>query len=143
MERVTPLDRRYWFIWLILAVGVFAPYVFYDLTKTSDLSQARLALKEKAETRLELHKQAILAELEAVDFLARFFNSSRHVDPKEFKNFTGSALEQFPAIQALEWVPRVSASQRSAFEEARRKEGVPDFRFTETSDTAIMKPACM
>lgn len=133
-DLTTAMDRQYWLIGLILVIGGFVSYEFYNFTREAEFAEARLVFEEQANNRLTLHEQAIIAEQEAVGFLAGLFEASRNVSPEEFKIFTHSALERFPAIQALEWIPRVPASQRSAFEEAMRKDGVSGFRFSEISD---------
>ncbi len=45
------------------------------------------------------------------------FDSSTPVTPNEFKNFTASTLKGHPNIQALEWIPRVTAENRAYYEQ--------------------------
>ncbi|MGJ0486391.1 MAG: EAL domain-containing protein [Methylomicrobium sp.] len=46
-----------------------------------------------------------------------FFDSSLRVSPEEFRNFTHPFLRDHADIQAMEWIPRISAAQRPAYEE--------------------------
>ncbi|MDD1612664.1 MAG: diguanylate cyclase, partial [Methylococcaceae bacterium] len=46
-----------------------------------------------------------------------FFDSSSHVSAEKFRNFTQPFLIDHPDIQALEWIPRISADQRSSHED--------------------------
>jgi PAS domain S-box-containing protein len=50
-------------------------------------------------------------------------------------------LKRHPEIQAVEWVPRVRASEREAMETTARQQGVQDFQFTEPSETGSMARA--
>lgn len=50
---------------------------------------------------------------------------------EEFRAFTAPALDRHPAVQALEWIPRVQAADRTAYENAVQGMGFPEFRFTE------------
>ena len=52
---------------------------------------------------------------EIVQNLGSFFNSSNDVTPKEFNKFTQRHIIQHSGIQALEWIPRVPASEKQRF----------------------------
>ncbi|MFQ5617792.1 MAG: CHASE domain-containing protein [Rhodospirillales bacterium] len=66
--------------------------------------------------------------------IGAFYAASRVVDRGAFRVFARSILERNPGIQALEWIPRVRAADRTAYEKAARRDGFPGFRFTERSD---------
>lgn len=55
--------------------------------------------------------------LEINQNIKAFFDSSPLVSAEEFRNFTKPFLRDHADIRALEWIPRISASQRSAYEE--------------------------
>lgn len=54
--------------------------------------------------------------LNHLEATASFFEASQKVDPEEFALFTAGILANHPGIQALEWAPRVTSSERAAFE---------------------------
>ena len=60
--------------------------------------------------------------------LRSLFEASEGLARAEFKLFTAEVLADHPAIQAIEWVPRVLASQREAHEQRARAEGFQDYR---------------
>jgi len=57
-----------------------------------------------------------------------FFEAQPEVTRRQFQLYTKEVLESHPAIQAVEWAPRVSARQRESHERRAVGEGVPDYR---------------
>ena len=53
------------------------------------------------------------------------------MERQEFRKFVQPLLSQNPYIQALEWIPRIHASERTAYEKAAQLDGFPDFQITE------------
>ena len=64
--------------------------------------------------------------------LAGLFASSEVVERREFRAFVAS-LRPSRIVQALAWVPKLPAAERSTFEDQARKEGLYNFRLTEHS----------
>ena len=63
-----------------------------------------------------------------------------NVTRQEFHRYCQSTLKDFPMIQLLEWVARVTDSNRNLFEAAQRKE-MPGFHITERDEQGIPRPA--
>ncbi len=63
--------------------------------------------------------------------------SSRPISRDEFNRFVARSLTSYPGIQALEWAPIVTGSERPAFEAAMRKGGYADFKITERPTAAL------
>ncbi len=68
------------------------------------------------------------------------FAATRNVDRRQFDQFVGS-MQPGPGVRALEWVPRVSAGQRPAYEERARRDGFPGFQITERDDSGGIRRA--
>ena len=62
-----------------------------------------------------------------------FYEASPNVSRKAFKSYVSPILKRNSFIQALEWVPRVSAGDRRKTEERAHRDGFANFRFTEMS----------
>jgi diguanylate cyclase (GGDEF)-like protein/PAS domain S-box-containing protein len=75
--------------------------------------------------------------LEINQNIKAFFDSSSHVTPEEFRNFTQPFLRDHADIQALEWIPRIPADQRSAYEKQLGKA----FHIQPAEDKQIIVPA--
>lgn len=55
------------------------------------------------------------------------FNASEHVTREEFGVFVERFLEESHGVQALEWIPRIRASQKAQYIKSVRQEGFQDF----------------
>lgn len=80
------------------------------------------------ETRLQVGLGTYLNHLEA---LRSFFEASNRVDPEEFSIFTARILAGNPGIQALEWAPLVTSTDRAAFEAKMGSTLLPGFEIRE------------
>jgi diguanylate cyclase (GGDEF)-like protein len=59
---------------------------------------------------------------------ALFESSDRPVTRQEFRNFTERILEGNPALLSMSWIPRVKGDERSAHEQAARRDGIANYQ---------------
>jgi PAS domain S-box-containing protein len=87
-------------------------------------------------TRGSLEEQALfLAQL------SRVFAISHALPTRtEFRDIVQELLRKFPAIQAVEWAPRVLAGERAAFEAAQQP-AFPEFQIREMDASGMLAPA--
>ena len=76
--------------------------------------------------------QRSISQLRAVQGL---FNASQFVSREEFAIFVGPFLEEAGGIQALEWIPRVKASEKTQFIASIREEGLDGFDIHPASES--------
>src|SRR5687768_6662422 len=77
-----------------------------------------------------IRRQADL-RLDELSSIATLYLSAKKVSRSDFKDFVKPHMARGKGYQALELVPRIPASQRSAFEHEARKEGFAHFEITE------------
>lgn len=65
----------------------------------------------------EVLNEAISHSYTALYSLKNFLESSEYISPDEFRKFNADLVEQKSYIQALQWVPRIEASERLRFEQ--------------------------
>ncbi len=68
--------------------------------------------------------------VEVVESIRAFFAASIEVERREFAQFSRRPLARHPQLKALMWAPRVPSSERAAFEQAARADGLADYRIT-------------
>jgi len=119
---------------LLSAVPVFLGTSYF--TQNAQRSEFVIAA-EVAASRLAREVDVTLTHLRAVK---GFYRGSVHVSRDEFSTFV-QTLRPSEAIQALEWVPRVKAADRSAMEAAAQKDGFSDFQFSEYTPAGDLVPA--
>jgi PAS domain S-box-containing protein len=94
------------------------------------VQEATLSLKREVDLNLEL-----------LYSLRSLHDATGEVDRHRFGVFAARTLSRHPGIQALEWIPRVPASERSRWEEAVRREGFGEFTIKEQLESGRMVPA--
>lgn len=112
----------------VLIVGlVFA--VYFGMSKfVQEKQRVEGLFFRNAQNHLSALDRGFHANFETVNVLADLFRANETVDRTQFRVFARSLRLRHPAIQALEWVPRVPMAERSDFEE-RARETIPDFKF--------------
>jgi len=68
-----------------------------------------------------------------VESTAALFEASREVTRAEFARFVKPALERYPGVRALEWIPVVPSRERLRYETAARADGLEGFQFRQRS----------
>ena len=69
-----------------------------------------------------------------LDQLARSMGRPPMPSRADFQNLVSGLLERFPTVQAVEWVPRVTAEERDAFEAAQQGD-LPEFEIRQRDPT--------
>ncbi|MGO9614449.1 MAG: CHASE domain-containing protein [Dissulfurispiraceae bacterium] len=127
---------------VILVLGVALSIIVSGSTYYAQKKLTELEFNEAADNRYSAFKRELDSDLSVLASLqALYYSSENGVERAEFRNFTSHILKQHASIQALEWIPYVPGSQREAYEQAAKKEGLPDFQFTERIAQGTMKRA--
>lgn len=93
-------------------------------TKSEDAYEQALRL----EAAIRHETGLVFSPLFAIKTL---FEADKAVTRKEFETYISPWLEKTPAVQALEWVARVSPEQRDSFEQTMRRLGYDGYEIVE------------
>ncbi len=85
-------------------------------------------------------ESAFSVPLEVLHSVPALFHASGSVERREFDRFTRAALSRAPDIYAIEWFPRVPASEREGVVARARREGLGEFEFREVGAGGRMVP---
>ena len=125
---------------VILILGLGLSILAFALSYSSEKRLMELEFNEAVDNRYSAFKRELDSDLSVlVSLQALYYTSERNVVRSEFRNFTSHILEQHASIKALEWIPLVPDSQRNAYEQSARRNGFPDFHFTELVRQGEMK----
>jgi len=106
------------------------------------LDQEHAASKAHFEHAIHKHvailDQGLNISFSALRSLGGLFLAKEKVSPLDFKRFIEPVLDIHPEIQALEWIPRIKAPERAAFEAMARKEGFAGFQITERTEQGMV-----
>ncbi|MCH8226781.1 MAG: CHASE domain-containing protein, partial [Chloroflexi bacterium] len=126
---------------LAAAMGIALSVGAFILLLNVERHDIEEVFERTARDRALALESSIAGNVETLEDVQSLYKASETVDRHEFRAFIEHELEESPGIQALEWIPRVPASERATYEEAARKDGFTDFRIVEREAQGTMVPA--
>ncbi len=78
--------------------------------------QESLRLQHESSLVVDLIRRKLEVDMEVIRSLARFIQTTGDTSADSFNAFATDSLARHPEVKALEWIPRVTDSQRAAFE---------------------------
>ncbi len=133
------LRRNRWQFVATALIGLAVSGTLATLVWRADEARARAAFNEIAQQRISQATEHLHAALQDLVALRALFATAGVVDRNQFDTYCAPLLASDPAIQALEWIPAVSDTQRTAFERRARAAGFAGFAFT-AHTAAGMRP---
>jgi signal transduction histidine kinase len=124
----------------VALIGVLVTWLVY--AKVTDLEQQRLlsAFSEAARDRILVVQRELAYALGVVQDIGSFFDASRQVTRRQFREFVGPALRRNPGADSLQWVPRVTAEEAGGFLVNARR-GFARFEMQEVDAKGALVPA--
>lgn len=109
----------------ILAFIGLVVIVFFT-AKGSDRERQQLAFEADAKVLSVDFRQQLNAYVDVLTATEKFLEASDAVSFDEFRRFTQEFTIKYPGIYSVAWLPRITAEQRAAYEEATSAEmGMP------------------
>ncbi len=126
---------------IALAAGVAVSAGAFAFASQSHQRHLTEEFEEQSANYTMMVGRSIDRYLEVVRSISSLHTVSGVVERKKFGEFARRSLMTNPGIQALEWIPRVPAAQRAAYEEEARRDGLADFQFRELGSAGELRPA--
>lgn len=128
-------------VFLPVGFAVILTILAFVNIRSSRNSQIQAEFTRKTQVMAASLASTIESYFDVLYTVKSLFDSSEKVERHEFQVFVQRLFDRHSGIQALEWVPRVTQSQRSFYEAAVRHEGFLKFQITERQDQGQMVPA--
>ena len=105
---------------LVAIIGVIVTW--YAFTVASDWERHRVqqVFRAAATDRVLMIQREIEQSLGIVRDIGSFFDASKWVGRRDFRKFVGPVIKRHAYISALQWIPRVTDTERASFEEEAR-----------------------
>lgn len=103
----------------------------YSAVRNEHLARSQEIISNNSEAAFSAIEHQIHMSLRALQATALYAESRKDITRQGFEDFAGGMFRTTIGAQALEWIPRVAAAQRSDLEAAARADGVPNFEFRE------------
>jgi signal transduction histidine kinase/CHASE1-domain containing sensor protein/ActR/RegA family two-component response regulator len=131
MERFSKVNRQYIPAIMVLIVGVFSAIASYYIVRHIEFLNLKAQFNIDAQNRINAIEREIEINLESLESLKSFYQSSEEVTREEFHEYSSRELLEHPSIKVLQWIPRVPGPEREDYENAAQRQVHPNFRFTE------------
>ncbi|MEI9898505.1 MAG: CHASE domain-containing protein [Chthoniobacter sp.] len=115
----------------ILLLGVGLALIAFCLTHSNERARAEAEFAWHTRSRLEALRINLERSEECLYTLRDLFRSSGSVSAEEFRRTAEDVRRRHPGVEQLEWVPRILAKDRAAFEAQARLTVFPDYQILE------------
>lgn len=133
--------RRYIAVLVIGVLGGILSGAAFLYERQQDHSHLKQRFEFLAKERAARMQADIERALESLASTGGFFDASSEVTRAEFDAFLRTHLDSHPEVRAIEWLPRITAGERAAFEAAAHADGLGGFRITERTTGESLAPA--
>lgn len=133
-----PGDLQAYMPSVLWSIGVGATVIVFAIMRSVENDAIEAQLELDARTSRTAIESTMLSNMKNLNAVTGLFLSSSHVSRDEFRRFAAMLLKDnkdISGIQALEWIPRVTAAERAKFEESVQADGFPSFIFMEKNRT--------
>jgi len=117
---------------IVALIGVLVTWQAFNVVTGWERQQVQQAFRAAAWDRILMVQREIEQDLGVVQDIGSFFDASKWVGRREFRKFVEPALKRYASITALQWIPRLTGTERVSFEEEARR-SFSRFRITETN----------
>ena len=125
----------------IVAVGILLSVVVFAVIGGLEDKNAEVSFMGVARERLDALETNVILTVNNLVSVGALYDASPDIGRAGFDRFTAPLLARNPAIQALEWIPRVAKRSRHKCEEDARHNGFPSFQFKERLSSGQMAAA--
>ena len=126
---------------LLMLAGVLVGIYVGNLAARSEQGRIELEFDSYLESRISYLDEEYATLVEVLASLKSLFECSQTVTRDEFGRFADGALARHQAVQALEWIPRVTEEERVSHQNSMRAEGLAGYRITEQGRDGGLVPA--
>jgi serine/threonine-protein kinase len=114
---------------MVMVAGAVLSLVLCLVERSRARDARRHAFDQHAAQLAARAEDSFDTPLEVLRSIPAFYAASETVTRAEFRAFVRPALDRYPWIYALEWIPRVPGPERAAYEAAARADGISGFHF--------------
>ncbi|MBC8279900.1 MAG: CHASE domain-containing protein, partial [Chloroflexi bacterium] len=133
--------RRYTLMAGLAALGISLSILAFVVVLGFERDRNRQDFDFKASNMTSALQTELGAHVDAVLSIRSLYSASESISRSEFEIFVRNELTSHPAIQALEWIPRITADDRKDFETSMQSEGFKDFKILERLNRDTLSPA--
>jgi len=117
---------------IVALLGVVVTWQAFNVVTGWERQQVQQVFHAAAIDRVLMVQREIEQNLAVIRDIGSFFDASKWVGRRDFRKFVGPALKRHTSITALQWIPRITGTERATFVEEARV-SFPRFRINDTN----------
>lgn len=130
--------QKIWVLGFILVIGSGLTLLAFYYSMTWEQRAQQFVFQQRLESIVASLNKELSTNISVLLGLNSFFQSSQHVEREEFSTYTRSVLSRYDTIQALEWVPKIAASERENHEQQARNNGLTNYKISQDSPDGML-----
>jgi|GEM_PF-971471 PAS domain S-box-containing protein len=138
MFRYLEKKKRYLPIAAVFIIGIAASIISFVIIDRFDYQRIRESFERGADERYAAFKREIESDLQVLESIKTYYAVSREYRRSDFRMLVSPLLLRHPSIQALEWIPRISDSQRAIYEARAKADGFSNFQISDRKSKGVM-----
>lgn len=140
-NRVVQSCKAWYMIAILVASGLVLSYWLYQVLDSRHQRHVVAEFDNLARQRVQVLDNYMQRSLEVLYGLSAFLRHAPNRQLSVFEDYVSGSLQRLPEVQALEWIPIVERSQRSAFEAHAQAQGLGAYRIIEFNDSGQLREA--
>ena len=126
---------------VVMAAGLFLALSLFSVLHHSFQESVQNKFTTAVQSHVKTIDYGMSPYLESLHSIRAGFDASSFVDRNEFRILVEHLIQQYPGIKALQWVPKVSANQRSQYERSVTDPNIKNFSFFDQNKPGIKTPS--
>ena len=126
---------------LIACIGLAVSLGLFGRARRMETKNINMTFQLAAQDRASAIEAHLDANLLTTGSLRAFFDASREVEREDFRKFSQPFLKRRPSLRAMEWIPCVTAEERTRFVALARKEGLGGYQILQYGAGGRVVPA--
>ena len=127
----------------IAILGTLLSTLLFQTLRHQDEARSRIVFERLAQQQLDRLVTNITLTLDNLVAVSAYYDASETISRNSFARLVSPLIQRNPAIQAMEWIPRVPLSQRTQYEESAQRDGWAQYHFREKSNAGKMTAAAI
>lgn len=101
-----------WMVAMLAVVGIALSLFFSHIVRRSESEHAERGFEKQVDQQYRAVREALEFHALALHMLEAYVQNTAPLDQDRFAAFAAPLVAEVPGIQALEWLPRVTADER-------------------------------
>jgi PAS domain S-box-containing protein len=125
------LRKQYCIVAAVLAVGLLLSFLSFLQQRHREYDLTQQDFEKAAHNRILAMRKILEIDFLAIESIKNFYDGSQLVDRDEFTTFVTPLLENNNSINSLQWIPRVTESERAKFQSEASRDLKSNVRIVE------------